>query len=199
VSDVAAPDLRAAKRALRARMAERRRALPDDARASASAAIVAHVRASEAWRAARTVLLYAALRGEVDLGGLIAAARDEGRRIVLPRMAGAADGGLTLHVWPVRTSLVRGSFGIGEPAADWPMVQRYDLDLALIPGVAFDDAGGRLGRGGGFYDRLLAGRDAQLLAAGVGFAFQRVERVPCEAHDARLDALVTEGGWIGRG
>jgi 5-formyltetrahydrofolate cyclo-ligase len=185
----------AEKRALRAHMAQLRRALPEPERAAASAAIVAHVRASEAWRAARIVLLYAAIPGEVDLGALIAAARAEGRTVALPRVVASAEGPrLELHAWPPSAQLVPGTFGIGEPAPDWPVVAREDLDLGLIPGVAFDAAGGRLGRGGGYYDRLLAGRGARPRMVGVGFAFQRVQRVPCEAHDARVDALVTEEG-----
>lgn len=117
------------------------------------------------------------------------------RLVALPR-AGAG----TLEFFVVTVAevagLARGPLGAPEPPDD--KQRRVDVSEAgtvLVPGVAFDFAGRRLGRGGGFYDRLLA--DARLRARRVGvcFACQLVEQVPVEPHDQRVDALITEAGW----
>jgi 5-formyltetrahydrofolate cyclo-ligase len=69
-----------------------------------------------------------------------------------------------------------------------------DLDLVLVPGLAFDEKGARLGRGGGFYDRLLASKSATTLAMGVAFAFQLESKLPLEPHDVAMDAVLTDAG-----
>ena len=89
-----------------------------------------------------------------------------------------------------------GRFGILEPPQDAPCSSLLELDLVFIPGVAFDRYGGRLGRGGGFYDRALAGADGSAgpRRLGVGFAFQWVERVPVLDHDLAVHGVLTEEG-----
>jgi len=84
--------------------------------------------------------------------------------------------------------LKKGKFGILEPAC--PVFAPEKLDLILVPGVAFDHAGHRIGRGGGFYDRLLP--QYQAVRAGVCFDFQCLEKVPTHSHDCKMDFLVTE-------
>ncbi len=145
------------------------------------------------------MLVYNALRGEVDLTELIDAVHASGRTVVLPRVSGAD---LVLHAWPTDPAnglLVEvagtGPFGIREPDPAWPVMKPDRVALALVPGVAFDAAGGRLGRGGGYYDRLLAGSHRPV-SIGVCFGFQLVPAVPMEAHDARVDAVVSERGWL---
>jgi 5-formyltetrahydrofolate cyclo-ligase len=91
---------------------------------------------------------------------------------------------------------VRRRPGGGPEPVGTPGVRMNDLDLLVVPGLAFDARGGRLGRGGGHYDRLLAARSGQKghrpVLLGLGFEFQIVERVPTAAHDVRLDIVVTE-------
>lgn len=189
-------DVRAAKSALRATLRGRRAALDPAKRAAASAAVCAHLRASDAYRRASTLLVYRALPGEVDLTALIEDAHASGRSLALPRVVGAE---LVLHAWPVVHGWLAdvpggGSFGIREPDPAWPVLQPDRIALACVPGVAFDAHGGRLGRGGGYYDRLL-GHASRPFAVGVCFAFQRVEAVPLEPHDRHVDAVVDEDGW----
>ncbi len=86
--------------------------------------------------------------------------------------------------------LVPGAWGIGVPPAEAPLAP--PPDVILVPGVAFDEWGGRLGRGGGFYDATLTSLPG--LRLGVAFDIQLVERVPLAAHDERIHALVTESG-----
>lgn len=93
------------------------------------------------------------------------------------------------------TELVPGPRGAREPVGD-DEVALTTADWILVPGVAFDIAGRRLGRGGGFYDRLLACPELRAKRVSVAFSHQIVERVPDEPHDARVDGLLTESGWI---
>jgi 5-formyltetrahydrofolate cyclo-ligase len=96
-------------------------------------------------------------------------------------------------VEPVR-DLVPGKFGIREPAAHCPEVPLNRLDLALVPGIAFDVSGGRLGRGKGFYDRLLPAVNG--LKCGVAFDEQIVDAVPVGPMDVRLNCILTPTRWI---
>ena len=89
---------------------------------------------------------------------------------------------------------VPGPYGIREPAATLPVVAPRDLDVMLVPGVAFDPRGNRLGYGGGYYDRVLAARPC--LTIGIAWTFQVVDAVPMEPWDQPVDALLTESGWV---
>jgi 5-formyltetrahydrofolate cyclo-ligase len=186
------------KEHLRAVMRARRGSLSLAERTRRVVPILTELIGSDAWAHARTVLVYAAVRGEPPLAELVALARETGRTVVLPRVEGDT---LALHVWPPGAVLVRGALGVGEPDAAWPSVACADVDLALVPGLAFDARGGRLGQGGGYYDRLLQGLRVRPGATwprtiGVAWGFQILPQVPEEPHDARVDAVLTEDGWV---
>jgi len=143
------------------------------------------------WLAARpelrTVALFAALAREVDLLPLMAG--DPHRRWVFPRVCGQD---LVWHeVRDVEDDLVSGTLGISEPTATLPVVQVCAVDVFLCPGLAFDDKGGRLGRGGGFYDRTLAGARPDALKVGVCHPVQRVAETFPEPHDISMDAVIS--------
>ena len=133
------------------------------------------------WQSWRNIAAFSAIVGEPD-------ALDpwpEDKRVALPRVAGEE---LMFH-WVVgRDKLLPGKFGIPEPAFDAPPAGN-GFDLILVPGLAFDLRGGRLGRGKGFYDRFLAG--ARGLRAGVCFEDQIADEIPSEPVDQRMDFLVT--------
>jgi 5-formyltetrahydrofolate cyclo-ligase len=97
---------------------------------------------------------------------------------------------LEFHRVPQGYVLMPGSFGIHEPLAHWPVVTPSVL---LVPLLAFDGSGHRLGYGGGYYDRTLAGLK-NVRAIGIAYAGQQIEALPHEAHDIRLDAVLTEKG-----
>ncbi|HEX9888170.1 MAG TPA: 5-formyltetrahydrofolate cyclo-ligase, partial [Nitriliruptorales bacterium] len=142
-------------------------------------------------QAAQRVLLYASQGDELGTERVIAALMIRGAEVLLPRVAGAA-----LEVVAIDTvdGLPAGYRGVREPVG--PAVDPRDLDVAIVPGLAFDAAGGRLGRGGGHYDRLLQTLPAQTLRVGLCFAVQLVARVPHEEHDQRVDVVVTEDGCV---
>ncbi|WP_375220777.1 5-formyltetrahydrofolate cyclo-ligase [Symbiobacterium thermophilum] len=181
------------KQELRRRMIAARQALDPAERARLSGRAQRAVLAAPEWARARTVLLYIPVRGEVDTAALAAAGRQAGKRLLLPRVE-RAERGLRLHRWDgTPEQLVRGAYGIPEPRPDLPQEDPRAVDLVVVPGVAFDRRGRRLGYGGGYYDRLLP-LLAGAAAIGLGYGFQLVERLPAEAHDVPLDALATDLG-----
>jgi 5-formyltetrahydrofolate cyclo-ligase len=118
-------------------------------------------------------------------------ARSDGKAVLWPRLR--PDGGLEFAPCERVEELVAGRYGVREPPLATPAVSSGPDVLLLVPGLAFDAAGGRLGRGGGAWDRaLLEARGA--FAFGVGYEFQVVNTVPREAHDRSVDALLTERG-----
>jgi 5-formyltetrahydrofolate cyclo-ligase len=184
--------LREAKLALRRQMLERRDALPAGARAAASAAIAARIASLPEFGAANTVLLTLPFRSEWDTRSLVSAALAAGKTVAMPRVD-APSRMLELHaIADPDRDIVGGFQGIPEPRTDRPRVPREAIDFVLVPGVAFDLAGGRLGYGGGYYDRLLpllSPRAARVVGA---FELQLVDHVPAAPHDVAVDAIVTE-------
>jgi 5-formyltetrahydrofolate cyclo-ligase len=146
-----------------------------------------HLLKLESLRTARTVMAFHPLPGEVDLLPLMEMI--SGKCWVFPRVDGTD---LTLHRWSPQSSWTKGAFGIREPdPLSWPHISPGEVDLALIPGLAFDRLGNRLGRGKGFYDRFLASQGFTGLKIGVG---PLIDRVPVEPHDIRMDLVVSREG-----
>jgi 5-formyltetrahydrofolate cyclo-ligase len=131
---------------------------------------------------------YHALPDEADPSRLLARLVAMNCHVAFPRVA-AKDAPLEFHLVPDGEVLSPGAFGIHEPLAHWPPVEPA---LLLVPLLAFDADGHRLGYGGGFYDRTLEGLN--IPAIGIAFAGQEVSSIPSEPHDRRLDALLTEQG-----
>ncbi|MBB4197350.1 5-formyltetrahydrofolate cyclo-ligase [Rhodoblastus sphagnicola] len=137
------------------------------------------------------VALYCALPGELDCAPLLGALAALGFPTLLPCAAKKATP-LTFRLWRPGDPLVAGRFGLSEPAPEAPETAPKIL---LAPLLAFDDAGGRLGFGGGYYDATLAVLRAGenfLAAGGLAFARQQAENLPVEKHDAPLDFVITE-------
>jgi 5-formyltetrahydrofolate cyclo-ligase len=131
---------------------------------------------------------YHALPEEADPALLLQALAAKGYRIAFPRMV-AQGLPLEFHLVPDGEVMKKGAHGIHEPEAHWPSVMPH---LLLVPLLAFDKHGHRLGYGGGFYDRTLSAY--RIRAIGLGYAAQEMESLPAEAHDMRLDGVLTERG-----
>ena len=195
-SRVASPEIDARKKLLRARISELRGQVGRK-RAWEAGRAMAHLLArNPLFEAADSTALFSALGDEPDTRPLFDLLRREGRRVFFPRCR--QDGGLDLFRVDAWRDLVPGHFGILEPPRTATPSDPLDLDLMLVPGVAFDARGARLGRGGGFYDRILPLRGAPgaPFLLGLAFAFQLVERVPSDERDRRVDAILTEEGLI---
>lgn len=186
------PALHDAKRAMRADVIAARDAQSDVARAAASESIAAHVKALPSFWQARCILLTLAFRSEWDTRSLFAAAVGSGKTVALPRVNGATRM-LDLHtVEDIARDTAPGYRGIPEPHATRPRVAIDTVDWVLVPGVAFDLHGSRLGYGGGYYDRLLAQLPAGTPRIAGAFDVQVVSRVPAAPHDLVVDVIATE-------
>lgn len=184
----------AVKQDLRRQLLRRRGAIDQSDRAAAAAAVQQWVMETAEWQTAATVLAYAASGSELVTGPLLTAALAAGKRLTLPRVD--EDGDLSLHAVADPAHLVPGFRDILEPSPGLLRVGVGEVDLALVPGVGFDRRGGRLGYGGGFYDRLLADHGWRCPIWGLAFACQIVDRLPLEGHDRRVAAVVTEAGFL---
>jgi 5-formyltetrahydrofolate cyclo-ligase len=138
------------------------------------------------WRAAGTVLLYHPLPGEVDTTMLLDKALLMGKRVLLPKVVGDE---LELRIY-TPDSLQQGAYSIMEPTGElFPVDSYHEIELAIIPGVAFDRLGARLGRGKGYYDRLLS-QMPNAYKIGICFPFQLLERLPSEPHDVLMNEVI---------
>jgi len=146
---------------------------------------------------ARCVALFASLPSEPDIHPLIEEAWAHGKRVVLPHMI-QNDSPPRLAWYAVNhweEVIEPGPFGLREPdPAVCPLVDAREVECVFVPGLAFDDEGFRLGRGGGFYDFFLSQVPTDLPRFGLMFGCQRVTAVPREPHDQALPAVITEDG-----
>lgn len=183
--------LHEAKLAARQAMIAARDAMPPSARAAASAAITSRIAALPSFVAARTVLLTLPFRSEWDTLPLVGLALRAGKTVAAPRV-NRATRMLDLHaLQDASCTFAPGAFGVPEPDADARRVAPESVDWVLVPGVAFDPTGRRLGYGGGYYDRLLPLLGTATRIAGA-FDLQLVDQVPWAPHDVCVDIIVTE-------
>jgi 5-formyltetrahydrofolate cyclo-ligase len=186
-----------AKEKLRREMRARLRGMNPALRAEASLVICQIAANQPAFLKSRCVALFAPLPSEPDVHPLIEEAWAQGKRVVLPLMI--KHGSVPELDWHEFTSwedvVVPGPFGLREPdPLGCRRVPIAELDCVFVPGVAFDDKGFRLGRGGGFYDSFLSRAPKTLPCIGLMFDLQKVAAVPREPHDQALKAYITENG-----
>ncbi len=182
-----------AKIELRKGIIARRSALGLPARQSANRTISKQVLALSGFCEAETVLAYMSFAAEFCTSEIVRAALDRDKILVLPKINRSERRLDLFEVTDLDSDLIPGIWGILEPDPErCERISAEEVDFVLVPGVAFDADCNRLGYGGGYYDRLLGdvGPFATLVAA--AFTVQLVDRVPVEAHDIALDAVVTE-------
>lgn len=180
------------KAELRAEARRRLRALDGDARAAANAEIARRAWSVPEVAAARTLLLFADLPEEVSTDAIAAEALRRGLTVVYPRTLPETRG-MTLHRVSSLDHLLTGSYGIREPdVARCPEVAESSIDAALVPGLAWDRSGNRLGRGAGYYDRLFGNAAWRGFRCGIFFSLQEVDSIPTQPWDLPLDAVVTD-------
>ena len=180
------------KAELRQRLRESVRAIPAEVRNASSRRLCEILISQPIWSQATSVLCFASLSDEPDITSVVESALSSKKAVAIPRFDSTA-GCYGAAVITARAQLVRGPFGTLEPGPDCSLWSLNQLDLILVPGVAFDLAGRRLGRGKGFYDRLLAGVRGH--KCGVAFEEQLVAQLPEEPHDVRIDSIVTPARW----
>jgi 5-formyltetrahydrofolate cyclo-ligase len=178
-----------AKERIRKAARTARRALGEQARAKASREVAHHVLGLWDLHDARTVLAYMAHVEEVDPAPVVEALWMRGMRIAVPRVEEPI--GMALHLLTRQTHLEEGPFGITQPGEEAPRVDASEIDAVLVPGVAFDPSGVRVGYGGGFYDRLLPTLRGDVPLIGLAFDEQIVDVLPAHEHDVPMHVVVT--------
>lgn len=184
---------------LRNRILAQRDALSDESRAAMSVRIAERMIAVPAIAAARCVLAYLSFGSEFQSDALLAALNARGTRIVLPKVERKARRLRLFHVHDIAAETAAGIWGIREPREDRCLEARLeDIDVVVVPGVAFTRRGERLGYGGGFYDRLLGNWTPRPPCIAPAFAMQVVDTLPVDAHDIPVDLVVTESDSLAR-
>ena len=161
-----------------------------DVQRAESEAICRHVKSWSVWREAQVVAAYLPLPWEADVTPLLEDALRSGKTLALPRIEGKHS--MTMRLVSHPDELVRGSYGLLEPPADAPVAPAECIELILVPLEAVDRCGMRLGKGGGYYDAMLA--SLRCMTAGIALSYQLVDKVPCEAHDVPLHAVISRDG-----
>lgn len=182
----------------RQRAREARRSLSGAVRRMAEDAVVASALALPELASARAVLAYHALADELDPGPIVEVLRARGLRIAYPRVVPGACA-LTFHWVGGDHELGPGSFGILEPAENAPSARPDEIDVVLVPGVAFDAACVRIGHGVGYYDAMLPDFPTTTALVGLAFDEQIAEGIDAEPHDHRMHVVVTPTRVIRRG
>ncbi len=186
------------KKEIRAEVKKRRREADEETLHEKSLQILERFRQLSAYKDASLLLAYVDAKREVETRLLMRCAWDDGKKVAAPRV----DGDGIMHFYYLRSlkDLEPGAFGIMEPRADCRICEPEE-GLLLMPGVAFDEQGHRVGYGGGYYDRYLE-KHPHLIHIALAFEFQIFPEVPSEKHDICPDLIVTEnrilGGKIGR-
>lgn len=178
------------KHNLRRRMRSVLRSIEPEVRRERSRAACRLLAEQPEWQNARTVFLYLATQHELDTTSLADVAWGEGRRVLAPRVDPRTAELLPIEIrnW---ADCLPGYRNVLEPVAS-EVVPIEEIDLVVLPGLAFDAAGVRLGTGGGYYDRYLQNSGAKPVTCGFAFEMQFVAVVPSEQHDQRVQMLVTD-------
>lgn len=183
-----------AKEAIRGRMVRVRRAVPGAARAARSEKVAASVMALPEWRAAKGVAAYVAMGGETDPAPLVAAAHAAGKRVFYPCIDMETNE-MNLRVYAPGDELEESGYGFLQPSGASAAVADDDVDFVIIPAVAVDERGYRVGYGRGYYDRFLP-RVSKAFRVTIGFDFQLLAELPNTPGDERAHAVVTDGHVI---
>ena len=187
------------KSELRAQLKNRLDALSEQERADASDQLCDQLLETSFYQEAETILAYASMASELSLDPLIARAIGDGKTVCVPRIDWDQKTMEPAQIRNLDTDLRMGRYGVRAPVGGCPLVEKSKLDLILIPGLAFDPGLRRLGRGAGFYDRMIDALGMpRPLMVGVCFGCQVIERVPTEAHDWLMDRVFTETGEVRR-
>lgn len=177
------------KQQIRAMIRSKKRAVTPEQIQKASRALTALFLHTPQYRNARSIYGYLPFNQEVDTRALLSQALKDGKRVALPKTYGDE----MRFVWVTDLHAVqKAPLGCPEPVADSPVADDPDA-LVLLPGLAFDLQGGRMGYGGGFYDRFLAGESHPTVA--LCYGFQLLPQIPLEEHDLRVTCIISTDEW----
>jgi 5-formyltetrahydrofolate cyclo-ligase len=191
VTETAAEDWVTRKASLREELTARRKAMTPDVIDSRGLKVQARFLASPYYQKARTVALYAPIRGEVPTRDILTAALWDGKVVCYP-LSHVHGRILSFRAITSETELEPGRLGVREPTSASELVPVDQIDLFVVPGLGFSPDGKRLGRGGGYYDATLRAASQKSRRIGLAFSDQIVNALPTTADDVDMDLIVTE-------
>ena len=182
------------KAEIRKRILERRGSLTAEETGEKSERIFSQLCALRSYKDAKMILVYMDYKNEVRTGAFIKKCIEEGKRIALPKVEVHGDRMLSLYeIESLGRDIFAGYKGIPEPNCETlRKIEPTEIDLLVIPGVAFDTERNRLGYGAGYYDRLLPGTRSDSIKAGVAYTLQIVDKIPAGSYDIPMDLVITE-------
>lgn len=193
-------NIQEAKQLLRSQVHETLKSLPDDVRKEKNRQLFSHVIKFPWWKHSCLLFAFCSMELETDMHPVIRQALTEGKMVALPRISG---GNMHFHVLPPGTGgkklydqLELHPYGFYQPKSSLPVIQpsSHVPSLMLVPGLAFDREGNRLGRGKGYYDGYISRYEQKLKTLGVCFHEQVVDAVPCREGDKKIRALISDSG-----
>ena len=180
------------KQEIREEVLGKRNHIPKEVRSVKNSLIKGKIFSLPEFVSSHTVLFYASFRSEAETSEMIKESIGSGKRVLLPKVD-RENKMLRLHEIKDISELSSGYMGIPEPSlTNERMMSPEDVDLVIIPGVAYDYAGNRLGYGAGYYDRLLSETKKKLLVVAPAFEEQIADMIPEEEHDVKVDIIVTD-------
>ncbi|HHH75714.1 MAG TPA: 5-formyltetrahydrofolate cyclo-ligase [Phycisphaerae bacterium] len=179
------------KQALRRQMKEMLAAMPAIIMSEKSRVSAGKIISLEVFQADNPILLYMPLPGEPDTKQIALEAWKNGRTVAMPKIVSSSDGLMNAVKCSSLDDVEIGPFGILAPASN-DVIAPEEIGFVVVPALAYDRRGGRLGRGGGFYDRFLARMDARAAKCGLAFSEQIVDELPTDEHDETVDLIVTD-------
>ncbi len=182
------------KDAIRKMVIEKIKAMSHQHKVEESKSICEKLYNSQLWQKSLKVFAFAPMNSEVDIWELLVKGLKEGKTIALPFYIKQGNIYQPRIVRDLEKDVVKGKMGIREPKEECEKLSMKEVDLILVPGVAFSPKGDRLGRGKGYYDKMLA--EAHGIKCGVCFECQYGWDVPVEPHDIKLDCIVTPSLWL---
>ncbi len=180
---------------LRKAILKQRDRMPSGEQEEKSREILKKLLAMEEVRTAAHLFVYVSFRSEVRTAEFIKHCLSAGKTVSVPVTLVASSSLLAVKITDPAAQLQPGYCGIPEPEPAWAKENRVDptsVDVVIVPGSVFDSRGGRLGYGGGYYDRFLSGQTPGALRVALAYELQVVDQVPLEPHDQKMDRVVTE-------
>ncbi|MRR05428.1 MAG: 5-formyltetrahydrofolate cyclo-ligase [Deltaproteobacteria bacterium] len=177
------------KRSIRRSMLAQRKSLSPEEVSSASLRIQNTFLGTDNYRSARSILLYSPIHQEVDTELIARCALSSGKKVSFPRVVGEE---LFFCTVQDPSSLKKGAFGILEPCASGEIFAPEEADVLVVPGVAFDLNGHRIGYGKGYYDKTLHRLEGHGKLVGLCYDFQLIDEILNESHDVKMDLIITE-------
>ncbi|MTK13677.1 MAG: 5-formyltetrahydrofolate cyclo-ligase [Clostridiaceae bacterium] len=146
---------------------------------------------SEYYKNAKTIFIFISFKDEVDTLGIIKKSLEDGKIVCVPKVISKQEGMVAIRINNFEDMAVS-SYGILEPKDTTNIIKENLVDLTFVPGLAFDKKGGRIGYGGGFYDRFLKDMRKDAKKIGLAYSFQIIDEVPMEEHDLFIDGIITD-------